>query len=212
MQHSMTPDSLLCIVLSRSQSGVALTRQASCAACLPCSAALEVAKEDLIPALEPAIRLAMAQQVLNKATEWKGEAVLHGQPFGRLPCPALEATNLCRLPPASFPATSQPAAQCCPCCVALLLHPWGFLSCFWPLIPGVACACSRAQATASVQMLHTAAGSSGSSIWPLDTFLLGSSMCHQPVTRQGLLLLEISSSPSMLHLLGAASGQPLQPC
>ena len=74
-----------------------LTKTASCAACLPCSAAFEFAKEDLIPVLEPAIRLAMAQQVLNKATEWKGEAVMCGQPFG-LPAPDMTESSF--LPPA----------------------------------------------------------------------------------------------------------------
>lgn len=67
---------------------------------MPCSAAIEVAKEDLIPGLEPAIRLAMAQRVLNKATEWKGEAALCGQPFGSLACSAFQITTLCCLPPA----------------------------------------------------------------------------------------------------------------
>ena len=49
----------------------------------------------MVPVLEPSIRLAMAQQVLNKATKWKGEAVLYSQPLGNLACPDLQTTNLC---------------------------------------------------------------------------------------------------------------------
>ena len=40
-----------------------------------------MAKEDLVPILEPAIRMAVAQQVLNKATEWKGEAGVCASPL-----------------------------------------------------------------------------------------------------------------------------------
>ena len=100
---------------------------------------MEVAKEELIPVLEPAIRLAMAQQVLHKATEWKGEAMLCGQPFGMSGCQALEMTKSVLLATSKLHAMSWPATDCCPCCNALLLHLCGPLRRFWPLIPGVAC-------------------------------------------------------------------------